>query len=215
MRAQGSGEGLTRVWWGCEKRWMAAVGNCRGAFWEVVMLRPSLWLSMRNGESVTGAKWSWQPTGLTSSAMHTHIPTHTHTRTHTHTYTDTHAGPHHIKSLALPFVFFYSSIILFWKNTSSCFVSLRATSALKLSCVHPAPTGLYLKTFVWLPVGPRADFGRQAGADRDKLHNAEWAVCQEANGRLKKKTKQRNRVCLNAGSVEPASGKYPVDTVVL
>lgn len=54
------------------------MNGCTGAFWEVVTLRPSLWRSMRNGESVTGAKWSRQPTGWTSSTVHAH--------THTHTY---------------------------------------------------------------------------------------------------------------------------------
>ncbi len=107
-----------------------------------------------------------------------------HTHTHTHTSNLSHFHP----------PFFFSSIILFWKNRSSCFVSLRATSALQLSCVRPVPTLRYLKTFVWPSRGPRADFGRQTGADRDKLHNAEWTVCQEANGSLKKNPEEQS-VC--------------------
>lgn len=69
--------------------------------------------------------------------------------------------------------FFSSSIILFGKNTSSCFALLRASGALQLSCVHPASILRYLKTFVWLARGPRAEFGRQAGADGDRVHNVE------------------------------------------
>lgn len=46
---------------GSGERWgWGGVGwlPCTEAFWELVTLRPSFWLSMRNGENVTKAKWS-------------------------------------------------------------------------------------------------------------------------------------------------------------
>lgn len=202
MKALGSCEGGERVrlGWG---RWITNIGKCSEAFWEV-SLKPSLWLSMRNGESVTGAKRSWQPTGLTSSDA----------RTHAHTYTHT-ALLHQISSLTFSLFFFpLFHNFVFEKHKLKFLLSESHQRSPATFMCRSSSDPLLLKDLCLAAVGPRAEFGRKAGADRDKLHNAEQNVCQEANGSLKKHV-PGTRVCSSVGCGESANGKYPKDAVVL
>lgn len=98
----------------------------------------------------------------------------------------------------------FSSIILFCRNRSSCFMCVshqHSQTFMSASFVALCP----LKTCVWRRVG----FGILAGADRARDHNAGRTLCQRANGTLEKT--QSMGACWR-GTCVTSGGKYGMDT---